>query len=80
MARLRAVVVIQPPGLGGRPSRRPPAQRDGERVLDRILGDVDVAEDADQGGHRSAGLLAKDLADLGLVEPSCSVRLWRRSG
>ena len=73
IARLRAVVVIQPPGLGGRPSRRPPAQGDGERLLHRVLGDVDVAEDADQGGHRSAGLLAEDPADLGLVEPGRGV-------
>jgi hypothetical protein len=35
MARLRAVVVIQPPGFGGRPSAG--------------LGEVDVADDPDQG-------------------------------
>ena len=72
-AWLRAVVVIQPPGLGGTPSARPLAQGDGERLLDRILGDVDVAEGADQGGDRSAGLLAEDPADLGLVDLGCGV-------
>ena len=48
IARLRAVVVIQPPGLGGRPSRGHLRKRDSERFLDRVLGDVDVAKDADQ--------------------------------
>src|SRR5439155_3257128 len=46
---------------------RPPAQGDGERLLYRILGDVDVTEDADQAGNGSAGLQAEDAADLGLV-------------
>ena len=54
--------------VGRQAVARPLAQGDGERLLHRILGDVDVAEDADQGGHRSAGLLAEDPADLGLVE------------
>jgi hypothetical protein len=46
---------------------RPLAQGDGERLLHRILGDVDVTEHTDQGGQRSTGLLAEDPADLGLV-------------
>src|SRR5213076_2103789 len=37
----------------------------------RILGEVDVTEDADQGSDRSAGLLAEDPADLGLIELPC---------
>src|SRR4029453_9692402 len=49
----------------------PLAQGDRERVLHRILGDIDVAEDADQGSDRSAGLLAEDPADLGLIELPC---------
>jgi hypothetical protein len=52
---------------------RPPAQGDGEGLLHRILGQVDVAEDADQGGQRSAGLLTEDPADLRLVEPDSGV-------
>jgi hypothetical protein len=32
----------------------PRAQGDGERLLDCVLGEVDVAEGADQGGDRSA--------------------------
>ena len=40
---------------GGRPS----LHRHGERVLDRLLGDVDVAEVAGQHGDRTAVLLAE---------------------
>src|SRR5215216_3731804 len=47
---------------------RPLAQGDGERLLHGVLGEVDVTEDPDQGGHRPAGLLAEDPADLGLVD------------
>ena len=65
MARLRAVVMIQPAGLGGRPVSRPPAHRLGERVLDRVLGDVDVAEGADQDGHRAPVFVAEHPLDLG---------------
>jgi hypothetical protein len=46
----------------------PCAQGDGERLLDCVLGEVDVAEGADQGGDRSAGLLAEDPADRRFVE------------
>jgi hypothetical protein len=52
---------------------RPCAQGDGERLLDCVLGEVDVAEGADQGGDRSAGLLAEDPADSRFVEPGDGV-------
>ena len=39
IARLRAVVMIQPAGLGGQPGRRPALDRRGERVLHRLLGE-----------------------------------------
>ena len=68
MARLRAVVVIQPPGFGGRPSTGHFRSAIGEGLLDRVLGEVDVAEDADQGGHRPTGLLAEDPADQRVVD------------
>jgi hypothetical protein len=42
----------------------PALHRGRERVLDRLLGDVDVTEDADQGGHGAAVLLAEDALDL----------------
>jgi hypothetical protein len=58
-----------PPARVGRQAvARPCAQCDGERLLDCVLGDVDVAEGADQGGDRSAGLLAEDPADRRFVE------------
>src|SRR5882724_12015548 len=51
----------------------PCAEGDGERLLHCILGDPDVAEGADQGGDRSAGLLTEDPADRRLVEPEYGV-------
>jgi hypothetical protein len=58
-----------PARVGWQALARPPVKREGERLLDRIFGDIDVAEDADQGGHRPPGRLAEDPADLGLVHP-----------
>ena len=49
----------------GQAGRRPPLHGRGERVLDGLLGDVDVAEDPDQDGDRPAVLLAEDPLDLG---------------
>jgi len=46
------------------PGPRPALHGDGARVLDRLLGDVDVAEDADEDGHRAAVLGAEDTLDL----------------
>ena len=54
-------------GAGWQAGRRPPLQRGHERVLDRFLGEVDVAEEADQAGHRPARLRAEDPLDLGTV-------------
>src|SRR5438270_12723440 len=54
-----------PPGRArGEPGGWPALHRRGERVLHRFLGDVDVAEDADQDGHRATVLLAEDTFDL----------------
>src|SRR5207248_867498 len=36
----------------------------GERLLDRLLGQIDVTEMAGQDGHRAAVLLAEDTIDL----------------
>src|SRR2546426_956421 len=46
----------------------PLAQRYCERLLHRILGHVDVPKDADQGSDGSAGIVAKDPADRGVVD------------
>jgi hypothetical protein len=59
--------------VGRQSVARPGAQGDGERLLDCVLGEVDVAEGADQGGDRSAGLLAEDPADRCIVEPGDDV-------
>ena len=68
MARLRAVVVIQAPGLSGTPVDRPALQRRDVGVRDRLLGEVEVAEDADQRGDHPPVLLAEDAGD-GVVGP-----------
>src|ERR671914_766814 len=58
-----------PPSRVGRQAfARPLAQCDRERFLNRILGNIDVTEDADQCGNRSSVLLAEDSGDLGLTE------------
>ena len=59
--------------VGRQTVARPCAQGDGERLLDRVLGEVDVAEGADQDGDRSAGLLAEDPADRRFVEPGVDI-------
>src|SRR5690606_15718488 len=45
--------------------RGPPPDGLGERLLDRVLGDIDVAEDADQYRDRTAVLRPEDVGDLG---------------
>ena len=52
--------MIQPPGLGGSPVCRPAFARDEERLLDHLFGEVDVAEETDQGGDDPTGLLTED--------------------
>ena len=56
-------VVIQAPGLSGTPSLGPALERDDERLLDRLLGEVEVAEDADQGGDRPPRLVPEQAVD-----------------
>ncbi len=68
MARRRAVVVSQPPGLGGTPVAGHCSRRDHERLLDHLLGDVDVAEETDQGGDDPTGFLPEDPFELVGVE------------
>ena len=65
IARLRAVVTSQARGLVGRPLARPARGGDGERVLRGLLGEVEVAEEADQGGEDAAPLVAEDLVEDG---------------
>ena len=64
MARLRAVVMIHPAGLGGSPSCGQRAAAVAERVLDGVLGHADVAEDAGEHGDRAAVFLPEHPLDL----------------
>src|SRR5262249_3896534 len=68
---------------------RPALDSDGEGLLDRVLGEVDIAEDAGQGGHRAAGAFPEDPRDdapPGSVLPGDTPRWrsgaagWLRSG
>ena len=63
IARLRAVVVIHAPGLSGTPRTRPGLEGRDERVLDGLLGEVEVAEDADQRRDRPSLFLAEQAVD-----------------
>jgi hypothetical protein len=47
----------------GRPVALPALGRDRERLLGGFLGEVEVAEDADQAGEDSAPLVAEDLLE-----------------
>jgi hypothetical protein len=46
-----------------RPFPGPPLGRDGKRLLGGLLGEVDVAEEADQGGQDPSPLALEDLLD-----------------
>jgi hypothetical protein len=47
---------------------RPALRRDRERLLGGLLGEIEVAEEADQGSEDAAPLIAEDLVEGGLVE------------
>ena len=63
IARLRAVVTSQAPRVVGRALARPALGGDRERLLRGLLGEIEVAEEADQGGEDATPLLAEDLLD-----------------
>ena len=50
------------PGVGRHAVARPALRRDRERLLRGLLGEVEVAEEADQAGQDAAPLLAEDVA------------------
>ncbi len=60
MARLRAVAISQPIGLAGSPSRGHRSAAIANASCGRVLGQLDVAEDADQRGQHAAPVLAED--------------------
>ena len=59
MARLRAVVTSHAPGLLGTSVARPALRGDREGLLRGFLGEVEVAEEADQGGEDASPLSRK---------------------
>ncbi len=63
IALLRATRVIQAPGIVGRAVSRPPLERDDEGLLHRLLGEVEVAEDADQARDRPPRLVPEQAID-----------------
>ena len=63
MALRLAVVVSQPPGLGGTPSAGHRSDGGRERLGRRLLGDVEVAEAPGQGGDHPRPLLVVGAGD-----------------
>ena len=63
MARLRAVVTSQAPGLAGSSVARPALRGDREGLLRGFLGEVEVAEEADQGSEDVSPLVAEGLLE-----------------
>ncbi len=49
--------------VGRRPLAGPASRRDRERFLRGLLGEIEVAEEADQAGEDAAPLVAKDLLE-----------------
>ncbi len=58
------VVTIHAAGLARHAVARPALERDHERVLHRLLGEVEVAEHADQGGDRPSRLAPEQAVDV----------------
>jgi hypothetical protein len=52
------------PGVGRDPVARPALHRRGERLLNGLLGKVEVAEDPDQGGDRPSRLTPEQAIDF----------------
>ena len=55
---------IQAAGLSRRPVARPALERHHEGVLHRLLGEVEVAEHADEGGDRPPRLAPEQAIDV----------------
>src|SRR5215207_1433420 len=63
--RLVAADIDQPgAGIGRHAGVWPPRQRYRERILQCILGEIEIADEADQGRQRPARLVAKDFFDF----------------
>ncbi len=64
IAAFRAVVTIQAPGLRGAPSRGHRSRRPDEGVLHRVLGEVEITEDAAEDRDRARTLVAVGAGEL----------------
>ena len=80
IARRRAVVVIHAPGRSGTPSRGQVATRGGEGVLQRVLGEAEVADLADQRGEDRRALLAEGPARRRCVDHGSPARSYTTTG
>ena len=67
MARFLAVAMIQAPGLVRRSSSGPALERGRERILNRVLGELEVTEDADEDRDGACPFLTKEGLDRGYV-------------
>ena len=54
-------------GVGRHPGGRPASRGDGKGLLDRLLGKVDITEEADQNGHRTSRALPVGPLDGGSI-------------
>ena len=66
-------------GVVGNAIGRPPLQRNGEGILHRLLGEVEIAQDTDEGRVDPPRLLAEDTLDsLPRRAHACIVRRYFR--
>ncbi len=79
IARLRAVAISQAPGLAGVPVPGPALRRDRERLLCGFLGEVEVAEEADQRSEDLSPLVAEGLLDQRSTTGRTSIAPPRRA-
>ena len=75
MALWRAVEMIHARGFAGRPVRGPLIERDRERVLHRLLGHVEVADEADHRRQHTAELFCIETFDLRAFHRAAGTRL-----
>ncbi len=61
------------PGVGGQPVGGPALQSDHEGILHGLLGEIDAAELAHEGGDRPAGLVPEDRRHLVVLDHPRSV-------
>lgn len=70
-------------GVGRHAVPGPPLHRGGERVLNGILGEVEVAEETDQRGKYPAPVVAEDLFDQAYISKigrTSTEPPWRTAG